>query len=1632
MDGIPAEEEYQSFRIGQDGPVIRIEALIDDETGQRVIYWEDIEFQFPGIHCVRHEDIAISFARDSKKRRIEPWCIRCYPGVVLEVVLKDPTQQTALQHLYDPRPLTPIPGQSLNASVSFLSIHSPSMLSPPSTLLQTSPEQAAISADVAIPPSAATSEESRAGAGAAVGLEVTPEPTPPIPLAPPALAPRPAWVPMQDIAVISGSVDVLDTPSESNEETSQDQYMASFADLSMGIVSTTSVTYSAQESHGHSEGGPEKSHQLLQPQQRHLLEAIQTDSSHHAATIHQAIQDSLHTIQEDLYRNEALQREVLDRQETAAEVQQRILRIQEQSLDRLAMIQSQVRAVLTQTYELHEYPIPRLFIVLPVVADQRRRDRLWKPFSESFKLYFLCECGEHTRGEEYSSNGGSAEDEIDTGVDSWTPMQRFRTQKRQQQQRHHHTISEPGISSSTSTLSSSSFRSSTTMTSFSSSSTSSSTATVSKDSQQSNDSYTIHGHRVVSPRVTQSHHIHLAKHEGYDLERPTEFFQKYGPHILTLLQMLKYGVMAAEIVVPPLAHWKVTEGIEKVEQGLNFATSQLEPKVDVAIQYLEALATVGFDGTRLDSDTEGIVDRATIQSRAGKEWQHQRENQVHALEALEGADLRHLSTFLRNKDESKVLGNLYRIVTAQGHVKWVCLDHFRSTYRESWTRPFRDLVLNQNGGQFDEIRGFVRIRLLSSTVARQFYEALERARFIHELMLALDWETTLEDLRMLRDALQKTNVLSLRLDLCQSQGPARDLLNRNRRFDPILQIMANTRVQSLTLERCDFFWSRLSKSALPTSLPSSSPLPPTMAESPTSPGGPGPLIPGLPGSIQLRSLFIQGSTLSDSWKQDQIRTEDLVRRCQRLTVLGLQCLNIDAMFDLVHRATMGFRQIRLEALYLSVNEPVSTPSPSSSTSASSTFSSSSLPSSAQTASSPSRPKYEHQQEQVDILIRQPQAEISSVIIASNKRPYTDFVYSSQLQKLTLCHEVDLASQESQLRSIFQKSRHSLVEFGAQCRVEELSRVFEIIQESVEPCAFCSTARRHQHDQQPLHGHEHELEGDEERKKKHRQHHRQFPYLHVELKDTGGRNSMVSARVQDPRATVLELTGADSFGREAIFRSFGWAVKKIPPGFKFSKEILKALEQGILTRKNPLRTIVPECVGGSLDIVSSRLQSLHADITSLDEKSMDSLAKVIGLTAATLEKLDIIVLREQQPPQSASTTTGKVKDPAAAKAAAATAFAGSQNALIARFILRVSAQITRLQISAFGLSGLMMDLTAATTQRIAAVTVAAAIAPGGDGGGAGEDRLDVDSTWTPPKSSDESNEKFITFAMGTKTRDTMGGIVSSTAGLGRSPSVSFPLNPPHRSPSSIPRSISHDVRSGSFPPTTFTAGSIGNSVTSGRSSSAPPLGSVPSLVTSASEAVVSMPRLRELVIGNRADPSPVSLNNKGQASTTIHCPMQESYLQWLLIPLSSPRLESVYLGYLDFMKDAWSAVLWTLFQPRPPSQQQQPPTIEITTAVGSTNHKLRKLVLVGTNLSDGQVKVLLNCFDNLAALTSPSSLHTKEKVTEDGTAAAADTPTTSGLALKEIKIEGSLVTRPVLMALETHVKNLVPSCHVILV
>ncbi|KAF9922506.1 hypothetical protein BGZ67_010486, partial [Mortierella alpina] len=64
-----------------------------------------------------------------------------------------------------------------------------------------------------------------------------------------------------------------------------------------------------------------------------------------------------------------LQMQALEQQEKmeqlAIDHHEEIKHLQIQALGQLSVLQDRVKAVLTQTYELHEYPIPRLFVVLP-------------------------------------------------------------------------------------------------------------------------------------------------------------------------------------------------------------------------------------------------------------------------------------------------------------------------------------------------------------------------------------------------------------------------------------------------------------------------------------------------------------------------------------------------------------------------------------------------------------------------------------------------------------------------------------------------------------------------------------------------------------------------------------------------------------------------------------------------------------------------------------------------------------------------------------------------------------------------------------------------------------------------------------------------------------------------------------------------------------------------------------------------------------------------------------------------------------------------------------------------------------------------------------------------------------------
>ncbi|KAI8358858.1 hypothetical protein B0O80DRAFT_484924 [Mortierella sp. GBAus27b] len=594
------------------------EILCNHVDGQSVVYWEDIEQVFPGIKHVKNGRVTVSLMRDSNRNRITPHCMQYHPGVILDVVLSN---TAGVAHI-EPLPTAPTPLHVDEPSGTSSVEELVESLQVSSSLTDSAICDTTISASSsALPPSQPTS--------------------------------------LRGSSRLSFSQVVKLAQRRALESEIEQQLMSSFSTDIQKQVRVSSVYGSMVQAI--KDGQVEQSDRLMAC----LLE-LKTEIAKNA---------------ELTMENNKKAAQILEMQASLDSKQDEMKQLQIQALDRVALLHKQVQAVLTQTYELHEYPIPRLFVVLP--QDQSRWDYL-NPFANKFRLYFLCECGEHTKS-----------------INSKIP-----------------------------------------------------------------------------------HHIHLARHEGYEISRPSEFFEQYGSYVLTILRMLKFGISVAGVVVPAVSHLFPSDAIDEVTKDLKSLKETVGTGMDKVIKCIERASR--DEGSSIDDFMDPTGNN----------------------EALEGADLRKLDTFLKNKDENKVLGNLYRTVTSEGHVKWVCIDHYRDNYQSKAVQSFRDVVASLHGS-FDENTGRVKVTLSSKVQASQFYSALEKAKSVYELEIGFgDWYMTYNDFKDLRDALYKTNIGVLVLDRVGGTNIIGDVLNLNRQFNPFFDIMRHSSIKSIRFDTPEVFFAR--------------------------------------------------------------------------------------------------------------------------------------------------------------------------------------------------------------------------------------------------------------------------------------------------------------------------------------------------------------------------------------------------------------------------------------------------------------------------------------------------------------------------------------------------------------------------------------------------------------------------------------------------------------------------------------------------------------------------------------------------------------------------------------------------------------------------------------------------------
>ncbi|KAF9359667.1 hypothetical protein BGX34_008222 [Mortierella sp. NVP85] len=633
----PDKKPLQAFRTGSSVKIVYIPANMDPQAGHYVVLWRDVQRVFEGAASVMNESLLISFMTDDNFEEI-PY----HPGIVLEVVVAGNSQTDNTTQLAKTTEAAPMEGESKDQDNDLYS--------------------QALTEDTMVDLSSTTQD--------LVTLPVTELYT-------------------DDQSLIKYSSGQPDNTTLSLHANNH-MYNSCLQTIITGqktqaIRIKRSMDLHFDKLQQEIDKNTALQEQVIQIQQQiqQLQKKTQEELLEKQTQMEQK-QESVLQLQHQLHRQQQ------NAQESLLRKQDEMLNLQKQTLNRLVHILSRVQALLTQTYELHEYPVPRLFIVLPKATGFR--DKVVNLFSDQFRLYFLCECGAHTMSD---------------------------------------------------------------------------------------------GNKAV-------HEVHLAKHEGYDLDKPKEFFEKYGTYILAMMCMVKYGIIAAGLVVPPLANLKLIDGLETAQKHMDYLKKNIAPLVDDTISFLQDTRLSDELGTALATDHTGY-DR---------------------LEALEGADLRQLESYLKVQDEGRVLGNLFRIVTSEGHVKWVCSDHYRASYGESAIRFLQDLV-DVNNGTFIKQTGRITIELVSNVVAKQFYEAMVNARGIQELDISLKWDASMDELRLFASAVTRANVSRLTLNGLYLKGPAFDVVNRGRRFDPIFQLAFNARIQSLRLKDFDNFFSRITKSPLP-------------------------------------------------------------------------------------------------------------------------------------------------------------------------------------------------------------------------------------------------------------------------------------------------------------------------------------------------------------------------------------------------------------------------------------------------------------------------------------------------------------------------------------------------------------------------------------------------------------------------------------------------------------------------------------------------------------------------------------------------------------------------------------------------------------------------------------------------
>ncbi|KAF8978220.1 hypothetical protein BGZ46_006698, partial [Entomortierella lignicola] len=285
------------------------------------------------------------------------------------------------------------------------------------------------------------------------------------------------------------------------------------------------------------------------------------------------------------------------------------------------------------------------------------------------------------------------------------------------------------------------------------------------------------------------HSLHLVAHEGYELDNSYGFLKQYGVYVLSLLQMFRYGVEVAGYEVPSL------ENLAKETQVAN--SSALSEGIEVAlfraIEFVkDVLQHAGYTLSRPDQGSH-IND---------------------SMSSFKDQGLKEISTFIKKEDEAIVssayfFAGLYRIVTLEGSVKWICEGHYEPIARPLASSGFTQAI-TYTLGSYDVRTGSANISISNSTQRIFLYPELEKTQSVIELSVNLTWTLSQKDIREFVDVIEKnTSILSISI-VCYKVGQKTSFLGLSKRQDALLQLLTIGRLRKFELGESEGFLARIS------------------------------------------------------------------------------------------------------------------------------------------------------------------------------------------------------------------------------------------------------------------------------------------------------------------------------------------------------------------------------------------------------------------------------------------------------------------------------------------------------------------------------------------------------------------------------------------------------------------------------------------------------------------------------------------------------------------------------------------------------------------------------------------------------------------------------------------------------